>query len=104
MDKKKITILHSNDLHGDFLAQENDNKQLGGISLLSGLVKKIKSEEENCLYTIAGDMFRGSVIDHEYKGYSTIDLMNFLSPDIVTLGNHEIDYGLAHLLFLEKMC
>lgn len=102
MDKKKITILHSNDLHGDFLAQEIDNKQLGGISLLSGLVKKIKSEEENCLYTIAGDMFRGSVIDHEYKGYSTIDLMNFLSPDIVTLGNHEIDYGLAHLLFLEK--
>ncbi len=34
-------------------------------------------------------MFRGSVIDSEYKGTSTI-------------GNHEADYGLAHLLFLEK--
>jgi 5'-nucleotidase len=29
--------------------------------------------------------------------------MNYLSPDVVTLGNHELDYGLPHLLFLEKM-
>ncbi len=28
--------------------------------------------------------------------------MNMLSPDVVTVGNHEVDYGLAHLLFLEK--
>jgi 5'-nucleotidase len=25
-----------------------------------------------------------------------------LAPDVVTLGNHEVDYGIAHLLFLEK--
>ncbi len=25
-----------------------------------------------------------------------------LSPDVVTLGNHETDYGIAHLLFIEK--
>ena len=47
-------------------------------------------------------MFRGSVIDSEYKGLSTIELMNYLSPDVVSLGNHEVDYGIAHLLFLEK--
>jgi 5'-nucleotidase len=29
--------------------------------------------------------------------------MNFLAPDVVALGNHEFDYGLPHLLFLEKM-
>jgi 5'-nucleotidase len=28
--------------------------------------------------------------------------MNLLSPDIASLGNHEVDYGLAHLLFLER--
>ena len=28
--------------------------------------------------------------------------MNMLSPNIVTLGNHEMDYGIAHLLFIEK--
>ena len=44
------------------------------------------------LYAIAGDMFRGSVIDSEYKGLSTIEIMNALAPDIVTIGNHEVDY------------
>lgn len=48
-------------------------------------------------------MLQGSVIDTEFKGISTIDIMNILDPDVVTLGNHEIDYGLTHLLFLEKI-
>ena len=47
-------------------------------------------------------MFRGSVIDSEFRGISTIEIMNMLSPDVVTVGKHEIDYGIAHLLFLEK--
>jgi 5'-nucleotidase/UDP-sugar diphosphatase len=29
--------------------------------------------------------------------------MNYIAPDVVGLGNHEIDYGLPHLLFLEKI-
>ena len=44
----------------------------------------------------------GSVIDSEYKGLSTIEIMNALAPDVVTIGNHEVDYGIAHLLFIEK--
>ena len=55
------------------------------------------------IYVIAGDMVQGSIIDTEYKGVSTVEIMNFLSPDVVTLGNHELDHGLPHLLFLEKM-
>ena len=33
---KKLTLLHSNDLHGDFLAERIDNKLVGGGSMLSG--------------------------------------------------------------------
>ncbi len=99
---KKLTILHSNDLHGDFLPKETDGKETGGLSRLSGYVNKVRSERENVIYAIAGDMFRGSVIDSEYQGLSTIDLMNNLNPDVATIGNHEVDYGFAHLLFLEK--
>ena len=47
-------------------------------------------------------MFRGNIIDSEFQGISTIEIMNTISPDIVTIGNHETDYGIAHLLFLEK--
>ena len=102
---QKFTLLHSNDMHGDFLAEvkEGGGKLVGGLGLLSGYLNKIREEEENVIYVIAGDMVQGSLIDAEYKGASTIELMNFLSPDVVTLGNHELDYGLPHLLFLEKL-
>ena len=99
---KKITLLHSNDMHGDFLAENVDDKLVGGVSMLSGYIKKCREEDENTIYCIAGDMFRGSVIDSEYQGLSTVEIMNMLSPDVVTIGNHETDYGLAHLLFIEK--
>ena len=99
---KKLTLLHSNDMHGDFLAENVSDELVGGVSMLSGYISKVKAEEKNVLYCIAGDMFRGSVIDSEYLGYSTIEIMNMLSPDVVTIGNHETDYGLSHLLFMEK--
>lgn len=99
---KKLTILHNNDMHGEFLPKEKDGKEVGGLALLSGYVEQVRKEKENVIYAIAGDMFRGSVIDSEYQGLSTIDLMNNLRPDVASLGNHEVDYGLAHLLFLEK--
>ena len=99
---KKLTILHSNDMHGDFLPKTINGKETGGLCRLAGYVNKIRQEKENVIYAIAGDMFRGSIIDSEYQGLSTIDLMNNLCPDVTTVGNHEVDYGFAHLLFLEK--
>lgn len=96
---KKLTLLHSNDLHGDFFAENLDSKLIGGVSMLSGYVNKVRNEEANTLYLIAGDMFRGSIIDSEFKGISTIDIMNLLVPDVVSLGNHEFDYGISHLVF-----
>ena len=99
---KKLTLLHSNDLHGDFMADEIDSDLVGGVSMLSGYIDKVRHEEDNVLYAIAGDMLRGSIIDSEYKGLSTIQVMNMLGPDVATIGNHEVDYGVAHMLFLEK--
>lgn len=89
-------------MHGDFLAEQIDQRLVGGVSLLSGYVNKVRREEKNVIYAVAGDMFRGNVIDSEYRGTSTIGIMNLVGPDVATIGNHEIDYGLAHLLFLEK--
>lgn len=99
---KKLTLLHSNDLHGDFLPTEKDGRQVGGLARLAGYVKQERATGKNVVYAIAGDMFRGSVIDSEYLGFSTIDLVNVLDPDVACIGNHEVDYGLGHLLFLEK--
>jgi 5'-nucleotidase/UDP-sugar diphosphatase len=105
MSTKKFTILHSNDMHGDFLSEigGKPGQMIGGLALLSAYINKVRAEEKNVLYVVSGDMVQGSLIDTEYKGISTIEIMNFLAPDVVALGNHEFDYGLPHLLFLEKM-
>ena len=105
MNTKRFTLLHSNDMHGDFLAEVKgaDGTLIGGLGLLSGYINDVRREEENVLFVISGDMLQGSIIDSEYKGISTMEIMNYLAPDVVTLGNHEFDYGLPHLLFLEKI-
>jgi len=92
-------------MHGYFLVEVagESGELIGGLALLSGYINKVRNEEENVLYVIAGDMVQGSLIDSEYKIISTMEIMNYLSPDVVTRGNHELDYGLKHLLFLEKM-
>lgn len=102
MGDTKITLIHSNDIHGDFLEKDVDGVKTGGLARLSGYIKGVRACRDNVIYAIAGDMFKGSIIDSEYLGLSTIELMNLLYPDVVTLGNHEVDYGLSHLLFIEK--
>ncbi len=99
---RNLTILHTNDMHGDFLIENRDGTESGGLVRLSGYVQRERSVNPDTLYVMAGDMFRGSVIDSEYLGLSTIDLVNIMNPDVAALGNHEVDYGIAHLLFLEK--
>lgn len=102
---KKFTILHSNDMHGDFLseAQGENGNLIGGLALLSGYINQVRREERNVLFVIAGDMLQGSILDSDSQGVSTIEIMNYLAPDVVTVGNHELDYGLPHLLVLERI-
>ncbi len=104
-ETRKFTILHSNDMHGDFFAEQaaGGGELIGGLPLLSGYINKVRAEEENVLFVISGDMVQGSIIDSDFKGTSTMQIMNYLAPDVVALGNHEVDYGLPHLLFLEKI-
>lgn len=76
MKLKQLTILHSNDIHGDFLAEINgaQGNLLGGLARLSGYINQVRKSEENVLYVIAGDMVQGSLIDAEYKGISTMEM------------------------------
>ena len=53
---KKLTILHTNDMHGDFLPEDKDGIQTGGLARLSGYVDKVRAEEDNVVYAIAGEV------------------------------------------------
>lgn len=99
---KRIVLLHSNDIHADVLSKDKDGTNVGGMVLLSGYLNKVRSEDENVIYLIAGDVFNGSVIDSDYNGMSTVLMLNRLSPDAVCIGNHELDYGISHSLFAQR--
>ncbi len=96
--KKEITILHANDLHGSLnFTVGSDLVQQGGISLLSGYVKKVRRSGPT-FFGICGDILQEDVWGSDYKGENTVKLINEISPDAISLGNHELDYGLAHLM------
>lgn len=100
MNKKELTILHSNDLHADFLQKQEESEKKGGFSRLSGYIEETKKHHPNTLYMIAGDMLQGSMIDSEFFGTTTIQMVNMLKPDVACVGNHEADYGVSHLTFM----
>ena len=97
---KRITILHSNDIHGKFTGETGeDGKLRGSMAQVAGFVAQTKKDNPNTLYCIAGDVFQGSLIDSDYQGLSTIDILNLIDIDVMSLGNHELDYGISHMLF-----
>ena len=53
---KKFTILHSNDMHGDFLAEAGgeEGHLIGGVSLLSGYINsENRIPGESCCFQVS---------------------------------------------------
>lgn len=64
---KKFTILHSNDMHGDFLAESQgaEGDLIGGLALLSGYLNKIGIITEKVLSSLKLDSDVGTFIGLE---------------------------------------
>ncbi|AFL86352.1 5'-nucleotidase/2',3'-cyclic phosphodiesterase-like hydrolase [Belliella baltica DSM 15883] len=94
---KRLTILHTNDMHSRIEPFPNDggrNANRGGMTKLASLIKKIRSEEENVLLLDSGDFFQGTPYFNLYGGELELKLMSQMGYDASTLGNHEFDNGL----------
>ena len=100
---KKLTILHANDFHGQISFKIGKDYALsGGISLLSGYIKKVRREEESVFCAICGDILQDNIQNACSKGINTVKLLNLIISDALSLGNHEMEYGLAHLLIFKE--
>ena len=100
---KKLTILHANDFHGQISFKiEKDYTLVGGISLLSSYIKKVRREEDAVFCAICGDILQDNIQNACSKGINTVKLLNLLVSDALSLGNHEMEYGLAHLLIFKE--
>lgn len=111
---KRLTILHTNDVHSrlePFPMDGGRNEGLGGVAARAELIKKIRSEEEQVLLLDAGDIFQGTPFFNLYKGEPEIKAMAAMRYDAATMGNHDFDAGLenfatqlAHATFPILLC
>jgi 5'-nucleotidase len=63
VDIKKITILHTNDVHSyidPFPADDPKNAFMGGVARRAALIAGIRTENPNVLLLDAGDIFQGT--------------------------------------------
>ena len=87
--KGKTVILHSNDVHG----------AIDGYAYMPALREQILSQgASDVLVVDAGDFSQGGIYVSVNKGKAAIDMMNAAGYDVVTLGNHEFDYGYDKLM------
>lgn len=96
-DVKKLTILHTNDVHSrlePFPMDGGKNQGLGGVEARAEIINKIRAEQEHVLLLDAGDIFQGTPYFNIYKGEPEIKAMTMMGYDAATMGNHDFDAGL----------
>ena len=99
-DLKKITILHTNDVHSHidpFPGNDPINPNSGGVIARSNLINSIKKGNPNTLVLDAGDVFQGTPYFNFFEGEVELKLMSKMGYNASTLGNHEFDNGIEKL-------
>lgn len=83
----KTVILHSNDVHG----------AIDLYAAMAALKADYEAQGAEVILADAGDYSQGTVYVSVNKGADAVTMMNATGYDVVTLGNHEFDYGYAQL-------
>jgi 2',3'-cyclic-nucleotide 2'-phosphodiesterase (5'-nucleotidase family) len=89
-DIRKLTILHTNDLHARLLP---DAEGYGGFAYVAAAIREEKSKSEAALVLHAGDFVQGTPVSTIFRGEPVWEVANQLGIDVNILGNHEFDYG-----------
>ena len=84
----KTVILHSNDVHG----------AIEGYAFMTELRSEIEAKGGEVIMVDSGDFSQGSIYVSTSKGHAAVEMMNTAGYDVVSLGNHEFDYGYAQLM------
>jgi 5'-nucleotidase len=94
---KKITILHTNDVHSHidpFPVDDPKYPNQGGAARRASLVEQIRRDNSNVLLLDAGDIFQGTPYFNYYGGELEFKLMSMMQYDLATMGNHDFDNGI----------
>ena len=81
----KTIVLHTNDVHGN----------IAYYAYIAGLKDQYAAEGAEVILADAGDFSQGTVYVSSSKGADAVTMLNAAGYDVLTLGNHEFDYGWA---------
>lgn len=98
--EKKITILHTNDVHSHiepFSANHSRYPNMGGVARRASLIERLKKENPNTLLFDAGDIFQGTPYFNYFGGEVEFKMMSKLGYDAATIGNHDFDNSIEGL-------
>ena len=96
--EEKLTILHTSEHHGTLQPIENGPfKGFGGVARRAALIEKIRKEVKPVLVLDSGDLVVGTAMSSVFRGAPDIAAMNLMGYDALALGNHDFDFGVAHL-------
>ena len=82
-----VVLLYTTDVH----CGVNDKL---GYSALTSYKKEMQKEYKYVSLLDAGDYIQGDVIGAFSNGESIVKIMNEMDYEVVTIGNHEFDYGM----------
>lgn len=93
-----ITIVHTNDIHGNYSVSADDGSTVNYFSVVKGLADSAKAD----LVVDAGDTFHGNSFATICEGTSIARLMEAVGYDAMTPGNHDWSYGAEQLKALSS--
>ena len=97
--KKTLLVLHTNDTHSQVepLSPGTKNGNMAGYARRNTLIDSIRKQGNEIVLVDAGDFSQGTPYYNFYHGRIEVEAMNSMMYDVVTLGNHEFDYGIDTL-------
>ena len=95
----KLVILHTNDTHGADMAVAGESIGTAGVAQLK---KDFEAAGADVLLVSAGDAIMGKPLVSANQGVSAFEFMNAAGYDVMTIGNHELDFGIENLKTLAE--
>ena len=92
-----MRVVTTNDFVGSFFPQATSYGGLPGAAALQATVDDLRTEAGGGLWIDTGDMAQGAALAALSDGVWPFVALRDLSVDVSVVGNHELDWGAAHL-------
>lgn len=87
-----IVIVYENDVHC----------AVDGYAKLVGLREQYRAQTPYVTTVSCGDFVQGDIVGSVSRGENIVEIMNKVGYDVVTLGNHEFDFGISQMFKLTE--